>query len=210
LQTSQKARRLIPRQRTKQATIADQWGFKRDTRIVCEFSAWRRAPPTSSFNRCTYGCENLSPRLTSGVPALSGWARPIFATSARGKLGSRERLLVWRQQAHLDSLLFGYFAAHGAVECLARREQRSDRSRGGTWAVLVAGTDRDSSDAGNDRSDQDSSNDIIAFHGGDPRSPPPQQPPAPSPVPFGKAAGESGIAGCHVPVDRSHRRVRPR
>src|SRR6202043_1927609 len=45
LQKSQKARRLIPRQRTKQATIADQRGFKRAARIVCEFSAWRRGPP---------------------------------------------------------------------------------------------------------------------------------------------------------------------
>src|ERR1700720_2915555 len=44
LQKSQKARRLICRQRTKQATIADQWGFKRATRIVCEFGAWRRGP----------------------------------------------------------------------------------------------------------------------------------------------------------------------
>jgi hypothetical protein len=41
LQKSQKARRLISRQRTKQATIADQWGFKRATRIVCEFGASR-------------------------------------------------------------------------------------------------------------------------------------------------------------------------
>src|ERR1700722_16233812 len=45
LQKSQKARRLISRQRTKQAAIADQWGSKRATRIVCEFGAWRRGAP---------------------------------------------------------------------------------------------------------------------------------------------------------------------
>jgi hypothetical protein len=33
------------RQRTNQATIADQECFKRATRIVCKFGAWRRGPP---------------------------------------------------------------------------------------------------------------------------------------------------------------------
>jgi hypothetical protein len=39
------------------------------------------------------------------------------------------------------------------------------------------------------------SNDIIAVHAGDPRSPPLQQQPEPAPVPFNKAAGESGSCG---------------
>jgi hypothetical protein len=44
LQKSQNAMRLISRQRTKQRTIADQYGFKRVTRIVSEFGTWRRSP----------------------------------------------------------------------------------------------------------------------------------------------------------------------
>src|ERR1700722_3436757 len=104
--------------------------------------------------------------------------------SARRKLGCRERPLVWLQQAHLDGFLLGHRMAHGAVECLTRREQCSDRSRGGTWTVFVAGTDRISSEADNHCTDQNTSNDIIAFHGGDPRSSPPRQQPTPPPVPF--------------------------
>jgi hypothetical protein len=44
LQKSQKAQRLISHQRTKQAKIADQKGFKRATRIAREFRASRRGP----------------------------------------------------------------------------------------------------------------------------------------------------------------------
>jgi hypothetical protein len=39
LQKSQKAQRLIFRQRTKKAAIANQWGSKRSTRIAGEFGA---------------------------------------------------------------------------------------------------------------------------------------------------------------------------
>jgi hypothetical protein len=45
LQKSQKARRLIFRQRTKQATIADQCRLKPVIGIACEFGARRRSPP---------------------------------------------------------------------------------------------------------------------------------------------------------------------
>ena len=60
LQKSQKALRLIFRQRTKQATIADQCGLKPATGIACEFGAWRRVPHII-FNRRAYGSENLNP-----------------------------------------------------------------------------------------------------------------------------------------------------
>jgi len=60
-QKSQKARRLIFRQRTKQAKIADQCGLKPATGIACEFGVWGRGPPTSFFNCRAYGSENLSP-----------------------------------------------------------------------------------------------------------------------------------------------------
>jgi hypothetical protein len=58
--------------------------------------------------------------------------------SALGNLGSRERLLVGRQQAHLHGVLLRHFAAHRALKVLTRREQLGDRGRRGTWAVLVA------------------------------------------------------------------------
>jgi hypothetical protein len=45
LQKSQKALPLISRQRTKQATIADQCSLKPVTGIACEFEAWWRSPP---------------------------------------------------------------------------------------------------------------------------------------------------------------------
>ncbi len=45
LQKSQKALWRIFRQRTKQATIADQCSLKPFTGIACEFVAWRRSPP---------------------------------------------------------------------------------------------------------------------------------------------------------------------
>jgi hypothetical protein len=45
LQKSQKAVRLIFRQRTKQATIADQGSLKPVTEIACELGARRRSPP---------------------------------------------------------------------------------------------------------------------------------------------------------------------
>jgi hypothetical protein len=45
LQKSQKALPLISRQRTKQATIADQCSLKPVTGIACEFDAWWRSPP---------------------------------------------------------------------------------------------------------------------------------------------------------------------
>jgi hypothetical protein len=45
LQKSQKALRLIFRQRTKQATIADQCSLKPIPGIACAFGARRRSPP---------------------------------------------------------------------------------------------------------------------------------------------------------------------
>jgi hypothetical protein len=39
LQKSQKAQRLISRQRTKRATIADHQSLKPTTKIACEFDA---------------------------------------------------------------------------------------------------------------------------------------------------------------------------
>jgi hypothetical protein len=104
-------------------------------------------------------------------------------------------LLVRRQQAHLDGFVFGYRVAHRAIESLAGRKQRLHTGRRWIGAVFAAGTDRISSEADNHCTEQNSSNDIIAVHGGDPRSPPPQQQPAPAPVPFKKLAGESGIRG---------------
>jgi hypothetical protein len=58
LQKSQKAQRLIFRQRTKQATISDQYSFKPVTGIASEFVPWRC---TLLFDRRAYGSENLSP-----------------------------------------------------------------------------------------------------------------------------------------------------
>jgi hypothetical protein len=51
------------RERTKQATIADQCSFKPVTGIACAFGAWRRSPShdSSFFNRRVYGSENLRP-----------------------------------------------------------------------------------------------------------------------------------------------------
>src|SRR5258708_1153477 len=51
---------LISRQRTKQAAVTDQQGFKRVTRIICEFYAWRRGPPHHYSIAAPTG-ENLSP-----------------------------------------------------------------------------------------------------------------------------------------------------
>jgi hypothetical protein len=137
-------------------------------------------PQRTETSRFCTGRDGFSAAL--GSPLVSP------PPSAR-KLGLR---LVWRQQAHLDGFLLGHWMSHRCIKSLTWREQRSDRSCRGTWAVRVAGTDRISSEADNHCTNQNTSNDIIAFHGGDPRSPPPQQPSAPSLVPFRKPAGESG------------------
>jgi hypothetical protein len=55
--------------------------------------------------------------------------------SARRKLGCRERLLLWAQQAHLDGFLLGHLAAHRALKGLTWREcsPYSGRTAGQAW-----------------------------------------------------------------------------
>jgi hypothetical protein len=61
LQNSQNAERLIFREETKQATIADQYSLKPVAGIACEFGERRRSPPHNYSNRRAYGSEILSP-----------------------------------------------------------------------------------------------------------------------------------------------------
>jgi hypothetical protein len=47
------------------------------------------------------------------------------------ELSGRLGLQIWRQQTHLHGLLLGNRPAHRAIKGFARREQRSNGSRGG-------------------------------------------------------------------------------
>jgi hypothetical protein len=133
---------------------------------------------------CRYCCKsrksnnpkNLA-KVDLGTSLLTADVNAALLPLALRNLGSRERPLVRRQQAHLDGLLLGHFLAHRGIKGLTRREQLGDR-----------GTRR-----------QDGPNKLQGrqpslrlkyqqrynrFSWRDPRSPPPQQQPAPLPVPF--------------------------
>src|ERR1700688_4677558 len=94
--------------------------------------------------------------------------------------------------------------AHRAIESLAGREQRLHTSRRWIGAVFAAGTDRISSEADNHCTEQNCSNDIIAVHGGDPRSPPARHRSPPLAVPrkglavtLGRPPVSPGVAWLH-------------
>jgi hypothetical protein len=105
LQKSQKAPRLIFRQRTKQATIADQCSLKPVIGVVRKFGARRRGSPTLLFDRRAYGSENLSP-----MP------QKYFCN----KIGTKRTFI----QAIIDVCYRGYSGPHG----FARRGPSLTRS----------------------------------------------------------------------------------
>ena len=96
LQKSQKAPRLIFRQRTKQATIADQCSLKPVIGVVRKFGARRRGSPTLLFDRRAYGSENLSP-----MP------QKYFCN----KIGTKRTFI----QAIIDVCYRGYSGPHGCA-----------------------------------------------------------------------------------------------
>src|SRR5712664_2285264 len=78
LQKSQKARRLIFRQRTKQATSADQCSLKPVGGIACEFGVRRRSPP--------HNCSIVAPTARR---ILGRYPKNTFATLAHRERTSR-------------------------------------------------------------------------------------------------------------------------
>jgi hypothetical protein len=71
LQKSQNAERLIFRERTKQAAIADRCSLKRATEVACEFVAGCSSPP-----------HQYSIAAPTAREILDRWCKKTFATKS--------------------------------------------------------------------------------------------------------------------------------
>ena len=129
---------LISRQRTKQAAVTDQQGFKRATRIICEFYAWRRGPPHHySIAAPTVGEfeSHLAKRLLQQYRHEPDMPTALRDVRSRGQSGKHLLVLSfsgfdpketfrWRRNSRLRAILGCLRAFHSLVESATIGEVR--------------------------------------------------------------------------------------
>jgi hypothetical protein len=93
LQKSQNAERLIFRERTKQAAIADRCSLKRATEVACEFVAGCSSPP-----------HQYSIAAPTAREILDRWCKKTFATKS-AKLGHDANKKASKEKAALSAAL---------------------------------------------------------------------------------------------------------
>src|SRR5437879_4133746 len=99
LQKSQNAERLIFRERTKQAAIADRCSLKRAAEVACEFVAGCSSPPhqySIAAPTARRICAPCCKKTFATLSAKGGSERPLRSRRWRGpevRLGRRGRLL---------------------------------------------------------------------------------------------------------------------